>query len=200
VRNGGSRQRRGGFTLIEMLVVIAIIAILAAIILPVYFQARGKARQTHCLSNLKQIGAGLTTYADDNDGYYTRGQFWPWDGSHLWTDAVEPYLKNKDILRCPDQGSDAYGYGYNISWWGTGDVPDGMHGIQDWYPVHQSQVAEPAETVWVVDFGRYWGCGLEFGIEKPPERHHHGFNVLFVDGHTKWLKEVPDRMWTVNAD
>jgi len=193
-------RRNRGLTLVEVLVVIAIIAILAAIIIPVAFKARGKARQTQCLSNLKQIGAALIMYADDHDGYYPRGQYWPWTSVHLWTDAIEPYLKNTDVLRCPDQGSDRYGYGYNIAYWGAGDVKDGMHGVQDTYPVHESWVAEPAETVWVVDFGKYWGCGLEFGTEEPARRHHDGFDVLFVDGHVKWMKDIPDRLWTINAD
>jgi prepilin-type processing-associated H-X9-DG protein len=51
-----------------------------------------------------------------------------------------------------------------------------------------------------VDFGRYWGCGLEFGTEEPERRHNDGSNVLFVDGHAKWLKEIEDRMWTINVD
>jgi prepilin-type N-terminal cleavage/methylation domain-containing protein len=58
---------RRGFTLIELLVVIAIIAILAAILFPVFAQARDSARQTTCLSNLKQLGTGLTMYAQDYD-------------------------------------------------------------------------------------------------------------------------------------
>src|SRR5262245_34867273 len=60
-------QRRNGFTLIELLVVIAIIAILAAILFPVFAQAREKARQATCLSNLKQIGTGLMMYVQDFD-------------------------------------------------------------------------------------------------------------------------------------
>ena len=60
-------ERRGGFTLIELLVVIAIIAILAAVLFPVFAQAREKARQAACLSNLKQIGMGLQMYAQDHD-------------------------------------------------------------------------------------------------------------------------------------
>src|SRR5881296_3938324 len=59
--------RRKGFTLIELLVVIAIIAILAAILFPVFAQARAKARQAVCLSNMRQLGTGLTMYAQDYD-------------------------------------------------------------------------------------------------------------------------------------
>ena len=60
-------NKQRGFTLIELLVVIAIIAILAAILFPVFAQARAKARQTACLSNMKQIGIGLMMYAQDYD-------------------------------------------------------------------------------------------------------------------------------------
>ena len=62
-------QPRRGFTLIELLVVIAIIAILAAILFPVFAQAREKARQTSCLSNLRQLSTGMTMYAQDSARY-----------------------------------------------------------------------------------------------------------------------------------
>jgi prepilin-type N-terminal cleavage/methylation domain-containing protein len=61
---------RTGFTLIELLVVIAVIAILAAIIFPVFAKARAKARQTSCLSNIKQLGLATLMYADDNDNTF----------------------------------------------------------------------------------------------------------------------------------
>ncbi len=68
-------QQRRGFTLIELLVVIAIIAILAAILFPVFAQAREKARQTTCTSNLKQIGTAFMMYVQDYDETYP-----PWTG------------------------------------------------------------------------------------------------------------------------
>ena len=189
-----------GFTLIELLVVIAIIAVLAAILFPVFARAREKARQTSCLSNLKQLGTALSLYTEDYDGAYPRGQYWPWDSSHTWIDVLEPYVKNSAVFRCPSQGSDPFGYGYNIGYWGAGDWLDGMHGINDARPVYESEVPTPAETIWVVDFGRYWGCGLEYGLEDPAKRHNGGANVLFVDAHVKWLNETPLRLWTVNED
>ena len=85
--------RRGGFTLIELLVVIAIIAILAAILFPVFAQARAKARQASCTSNLKQVGLAVLMYATDYDEQL------PWGASNgaatttTWYDLVEPYVK-----------------------------------------------------------------------------------------------------------
>jgi prepilin-type N-terminal cleavage/methylation domain-containing protein len=87
--------RRSGFTLIELLVVIAIIAILAAILFPVFAQARGKARQATCVSNLKQVGLAIHMYAQDND------ETMPWSASSTadkayfsWYQLVEPYVKS----------------------------------------------------------------------------------------------------------
>ncbi len=189
-----------GFTLIELLVVISIIAVLAAMLFPVFARSREKARQAACTSNLKQIGIALQMYTDDYDGTYPRGQFWPFDGTQLWSVVVAPYVKNTDVFKCPSQGSDPYGYGYNIAYWGAGNPVNGMHGINDAVPVTEPQVPVPAETIWVVDFGPYWGCGLEFGIQDPTKRHNGGADTLFVDGHVKWLQDFPERLWTINDD
>jgi len=95
------------FTLIELLVVIAIIAILAAILFPVFAQARDKARQTSCLSNIKQIGLGLTMYVQDYDETYP-GDLMASPTINGGTDTripfdsqLNPYIKSNKIFTCP---------------------------------------------------------------------------------------------------
>jgi prepilin-type N-terminal cleavage/methylation domain-containing protein/prepilin-type processing-associated H-X9-DG protein len=100
------RPRSGrGFTLIELLVVIAIIAILAAILFPVFAQAREKARSASCQSNLKQIGNALRMYTDDFDGNFCPSWAYPagWNvyPHTTWADVVQPYVKNYTVLVCP---------------------------------------------------------------------------------------------------
>src|SRR5262249_29238845 len=93
----------------ELLVVIAIIAILAAILFPVFAQAREKARQASCLSNEKQIGLGILMYAQDFDEVYPYSQRYddsvkhPWGTN--WAIVTQPYAKSYDIYRCPSDGS-----------------------------------------------------------------------------------------------
>jgi len=105
-------NHRRGFTLIELLVVIAIIAILAAILFPVFAKAREKARQTSCLSNSRQLGTAILSYAQDNDEKLcnwatpcwtaANNELWncPW-----WVD-VGPYIKNWQIFSCPSSKGD----------------------------------------------------------------------------------------------
>src|SRR5437867_4368054 len=96
-------MRRRGFTLIELLVVIAIIAILAAILFPVFAQAREAARKTSCQSNEKQITLAFSMYAQDADGafpsVYDDVSFKP--QRIIWADKIRPYIKNRDIFACP---------------------------------------------------------------------------------------------------
>jgi prepilin-type N-terminal cleavage/methylation domain-containing protein/prepilin-type processing-associated H-X9-DG protein len=94
---------RRTFTLIELLVVIAIIAILAAILFPVFAQAREKARAASCLSNQKQIATGLLMYTQDYDEMLLMGM---WGGSASgtlcsWPAMIQPYIKNTNVFQCP---------------------------------------------------------------------------------------------------
>src|SRR5579875_561507 len=82
------------FTLIELLVVIAIIAILAAILFPVFAQAREKARQTTCISNEKQMGLGILQYTQDYDEQFPFDHWVVGNTDMNWFTAINPYIKN----------------------------------------------------------------------------------------------------------
>jgi prepilin-type N-terminal cleavage/methylation domain-containing protein/prepilin-type processing-associated H-X9-DG protein len=105
------RTDRKAFTLIELLVVIAIIAILAAILFPVFAQAREKARAATCISNLKQCALGSKMYAQDFDGTcLPTGAMFPYagepDGANgWWPQLINPYVKNYQMMNCPSYRS-----------------------------------------------------------------------------------------------
>lgn len=120
------RTKRSAFTLIELLVVIAIIAILAAILFPVFAQAREKARGASCLSNIKQATLGGMMYIQDYDEVtpvvdyiepYTTKSGAKEILDITYPRLVEPYTKNYQIFRCPSNSKDPFNIWSGGSWW-----------------------------------------------------------------------------------
>src|SRR3569833_607568 len=95
------RAKGFAFTLIELLVVIAIIAIIAAILFPVFAKAREKARQTSCISNLKQIGLSLMQYSEDNEEVMPPLSTGDPSNTFSFRALVQPYVKSLEIFKCP---------------------------------------------------------------------------------------------------
>jgi len=185
-------MKRSGFTLIELLVVIAIIAILAAILFPVFAKAREKARQSSCLSNIKQIGISLLAYAQDYDERF------PWhcgflagapqDSNNGWQNQIVPYIKNTQIFTCPSYtGGGGYcgGYGYNLSRNAAGtQVGCDYMALGDCaYPAETIIIGDSDGTKWI----GHWTYPNMEQIDRPG-RHNEGGNFCMVDGHAKWYK------------
>lgn len=203
--------RSRAFTLIELLVVIAIIAILAAILFPVFAQARDKARQTMCLSNLKQIGLGWMMYAQDYDETTVPNQFidaansvmYQWDAAYVYPSGqtayfdpsrgfLQPYMKNAQIQDCPT-GADL-----PVT---AGRFTSLAYNSTLWFRTF-GDLSVPAETIVLADGALYNTLGVlsrASALAKPSSytsytaanmhgRHAGRANVLWADGHAGTAK------------
>jgi len=192
-----TKHSRAGFTLIELLVVIAIIAILAAILFPVFAQAREKARQTSSLSNLRQYATATLMYVQDHDEVFPMSAYFnaPCVATFYW--EVAPYVKNDQITQCPSEPlamkmTDAVGfpcantppfnsYVVNHDVFVNGFFP----GVS---PVALAAIRRPSETGMTYDGNVAVGATPTGQTQPVQARHSETFNLNFVDGHAKSIQ------------
>jgi len=196
-----------GFTLIELLVVVAIIALLAALLFPVFAQAREKGRQASCLSNVRQIGLATLMYAQDYDEtvpLYTYDYLTYWCGGRVAAGQpflktrglIVPYIKSGDLEKCPSYfgANNLGGTGYGMNSQLVFD--HATFGVEK--PAPLAQLVHPADTILFGDAGiANWAGGKVgetiqidppyFWVPSPTiDFRHQGFaNFVFADGHAK---------------
>ncbi len=203
-----------GFTLIELLVVIAIIAILAAILFPVFAQAKVAAKKSADLSNIKQVNLATIMYAGDYDDTMPIGAYWvndPSVGWKLWTWRVlaAPYVKNKDLYSPPNFKKGTYGGSVNLdyaTWYEDyrQDFPLGIAGTHSWaHPtyapngVNMTSIPRPAGLISVMtsryqyaDLGTWtirknWYAPAQYPGKGSYVAYARQANWGFYDGHVR---------------
>jgi len=214
--------QRAGFTLIELLVVIAIIAILAAILFPVFAQAREKARQASCLSNTKQLGLALMMYLQDWDDIFPNSVTWKGknpgaDRDMTFADRLMPYIKNEGLWRCASDSNPHRVWDVATSIFSSYGGNYVVLAPWDYNPVPQPVIPEPADmVVFFEELTVPNGTAPHHGeqilssqswdtqwnrITRPVAfpRHNGGSNYTFADGHAKWHRAeqtlTPKLLW-----
>lgn len=221
-------MKRTAFTLIELLIVIAIIAVLAAILFPVFATAREKARQTTCASNEKQLGLAMMLYIQDYDEtfplvYYdevasspTYNHWMPGDSSGTYTASFTlylPYAKTPRIYHCPDYPNAGATVYLTTSYTYSAQNPDETYAINGYIcsyggssaiepsPLTMSKVNAPSQTIAYAEsvptianpttiatsWSQIFSATSPIRIGFP---HSQGANLLFCDGHVKWLPQA----------
>jgi len=226
--------RRHGFTLIELLVVMAILAILASILFPVFARVKAKAKQSACLSNMRQIGASMALYMMDADeqlpdrrdlksslpGGYKPWSSWPTSDPRCgWAAiALGPYIRSKEIFKCPEVQNAALGKVVQVRqltttdadaietdyWMWRFDRPDDPVPLDDLWGKTEDQAVNDLHLAHNPQAGDPQGVSeVEIAVDpyfpnsipsvsaslKGKSVHFGGRNRLFLDWHVKFLKD-----------
>jgi prepilin-type processing-associated H-X9-DG protein/prepilin-type N-terminal cleavage/methylation domain-containing protein len=210
-------MRRRDFTLLEILVVLAIIALLAALILPTLSRVRESGRAISCTSNLKQIGLALMQYAEDYNGYHpVAGATIAWDAidpathNHGWMQQIQAYLKDQQVLHCPSDGASKYSYflSARVAYLEAGEFaatntkriqyPTAFVVAGDTFSYSGGFDATDADKD---DYSQNCVGGEAFGTPWVEwRRHNGGQNIAFADGHVKRFKTFDPNLMTFRYD
>jgi type II secretory pathway pseudopilin PulG len=202
-------MRRGGFTVMELLVVIAVLILLAALLLPVFARVREQARQVTCIAHLHQLGLAHRLYTQEYDDtlpfWYLAG---PRNQLQVWTDFLRPYYRDpallQDGLTHPgERPPSGWVADYALCAWGPGG--DGTAALPYWRwpgaptlptdgsrPMRSAEVVRPSEVLQIAD-GFAVHAGMVVSSQIVQGRHRSGgFEGVFVDGHAGRISE---RQW-----
>lgn len=209
-----------GFSVLELLVVIGILTVIAAILFPVFSSARRKAHQSACTSNLRQLSAALKMYLQDNDGVFP-----PFNGYVSWAQMLKPLTREGYVFRCPgcvvpsgsEGGQGPWGYAFNsyLSLKETAKDGDARSDTDIPFPAttvvfceasyYRKNASAGGVTVTTSAFQpETEGTGYSRDEPYPHDvtyfggpggvRHQGGSNYGFVDGHVRWHK--PEHVWS----
>ena len=199
----GLRRAARGFTLVELLMLVAIVAILAALLLPALARAKGQGRSVQCLSQMRQIGLATVMYADDNEGFLPRSTHSALAYGQLpWGYALVPYFRTRSytkndtawtnlfnsIYRCPQdpRRTEDWSYGKNV-------YPE-LSALETGGPTWPKlpAIPQPCATVLYAEkrglsmadhfMAQFWPEGGAPEVDQ--DRHLHRSNYVFCDGHT----------------
>ena len=201
-----------GFTLIELLVTISIIALLAALLFPVFSSVRAKARQTTCVSNLKQIGLGIALYAQDDDQKFPLGvdpvdkYTGAWTGTPYQNEAtalpllpslLAPYITSKAVWQCPsDTGFDTLDPLLGLTPLAAHPTDFDAYGTSYFYRTELGFKEKTLAGLSGIDFeGKQYGAA-DINVLNDSDGAWHGdedakrYNTLLADGHVKTVDEA----------